>query len=357
MVMSVLNGATFLRESIESILSQSETDFEFIVVDDGSQDATPSILDSYRHDSRLRIYRQPNRGLVESLNRACAGARGRYIARMDADDVARPSRLAAQVKFLDEHPDVGLVGGAVEMVRRDGATLGVVAPPTEDCAIRHALFDTTVFYHPATAFRRDLFAALGGYRHVTDAEDLDLWLRFSEVGRLANLPQVVLRYRIHPQQLSVRKCRQQGLSTAAALAAGAARRAGKPDPLSCHPEITPELLDEMGVSEQLRQTCIAKSYLASLRNMLAIGDYDTAAATIRELPLVDFGRAERWVRADLHLQAARLRWHSGQVAQCAGESYRAVSIRPVVLGRWLKRLFLVSRIRTLGRHRRSPQVG
>ena len=123
-VMSVLNGERFLREAVESILDQSLREFEFIIINDGSTDFSGSILDSYQHkDPRLRVVHQENMGLVESLNRGCGLARGKYIARMDADDIAIQDRLRWQADFMETHPEVGVVGGAVEVIDTTGRSL------------------------------------------------------------------------------------------------------------------------------------------------------------------------------------------------------------------------------------------
>src|SRR5579872_4675255 len=204
-VMSVFNGERFLRDAIESILNQSFCDFEFIIIDDGSTESIGSILDWYqKSDPRIRVYHQENRGLIESLNRACGLARGKYIARMDADDIATPDRLGRQLQYMEAHPGVAVLGGAVEIIDANGKLRGNAAPPTGDDAIRSNLQNgNTVFYHPTVMMRKEVFLAVGGYREVVvDAEDFDLWTRIADKHKLANLAQVVLKYRRHPHQVS-----------------------------------------------------------------------------------------------------------------------------------------------------------
>jgi cellulose synthase/poly-beta-1,6-N-acetylglucosamine synthase-like glycosyltransferase len=338
-VMSVFNGAAFLAEAVESILNQSVRDFEFIIIDDGSTDASGSILESYRQsDSRVRIYTQANQGLVYSLNRGCNLAQGRYIARMDADDVALDSRLGRQMDFMETHPHVALLGGAAEFIDRRGKALRIVRPPTEDRDIRAALLDTSVFLHPTTVFRRDVFVSLGGYRPITHAEDYDLWLRFADCAQSANLKDVVLQYRLHPDQVSVRNCREQALGATAARAAAQARQAGRPDPLTSGRKITSEFMAELGVSERTRQTDLARTYLASLRCMTAIGEYSIALDAIEQLSFSGFAEADRWVVADLRLQAAQLYWHHRRLSRSMLSAGQGIIARPIVLGRPLKRL-------------------
>src|SRR5689334_8878938 len=115
-LMSVYNGVRFLSQAIVSILGQSFGDFEFLIVDDGSDDGSWEILQRHAGDARIRLIRQDNRGLAASLNRGLAEARSPLVARMDADDVARPHRLQTQIDFLRERPEIVLVGSAVEII-------------------------------------------------------------------------------------------------------------------------------------------------------------------------------------------------------------------------------------------------
>src|SRR5262245_27130869 len=154
-VMSVLNGEPFLREAVESILGQTFGDFEFIVIDDGSTDASADILDSYqRNDARVRVYHQENKGLVESLNRGCGLARGKYIARMDADDIATKERLMWQVEFVEKHPEVGVVGGAIEVINASGKSSVTHRYPLKNSDIYQALLrGDCPLVHPTVVMR------------------------------------------------------------------------------------------------------------------------------------------------------------------------------------------------------------
>src|ERR1700716_545696 len=119
--MPVFNGGSYLAAAVESVLKQSFGDFELLAIDDGSTDQSVSVLSGFaRSDGRIRLITQANAGIVASLNRALGLARGEYVARMDADDVALPSRLAMQVAFLDGHPDVAVVGSAIRLIDADG---------------------------------------------------------------------------------------------------------------------------------------------------------------------------------------------------------------------------------------------
>jgi glycosyltransferase involved in cell wall biosynthesis len=186
-LMSVCNGAPWVREATESVLAQTAPDLELIVIDDGSTDATPEILAGIR-DSRLRVERQPAAGLTRSLNRALALARAPLVARLDADDVALPERLAQQRRFLDANANVGLLGTGAREVDADGREVAVVCPPTEDGALRRALIRRNPFVHSTVMMRRSVVARVGGYDEALPvAQDYDLWMRMSRITRLANL--------------------------------------------------------------------------------------------------------------------------------------------------------------------------
>jgi glycosyltransferase involved in cell wall biosynthesis len=340
-VMSVLNGERFVCEAVESILNQSFREFEFIVINDGSTDSTGATLDSYqRKDPRLRVVHQENRGLVESLNRGCGLARGKYIARMDADDIAIRDRLMWQVDFMERHPKVGVVGGAIEFIDVTGKCLKVSVNPIEDRDIRLALLQGCPFSHPSVLMRRDIFAAVGGYRKAfVDAEDLDLWFRLAERCLLANLEAVLVKYRLHPCQITVRKFRKGALSSLAAHTAAKFRREGNLDPLDNGVEITPEVLAGIGVSEAMQQVSVARRYWWGIRTMYESGEYAAALTFLRDLfESSEWKGAERWVMADVLFLAARLYWSQRRFAKSIVTASQAVITRPKMLGRPLKPL-------------------
>ncbi len=208
-LMAVHNGAATVREAIDSILAQTWTDFEFLIVDDASTDDTPAILRALA-DPRVRVVRNDaNLGLTQSLNRGLDLARGRLIARMDADDRALPERFARQVALLDAQPEVGLCGTWVETI---GDPAGEVWDfPADDARIRCRLLFETVLPHSTVMFRRDVFEA-AGLRYdpaFTYAQDYDLWVRAAQHTRLANVPEVLLHYRVHPTQIGTARQAQQ----------------------------------------------------------------------------------------------------------------------------------------------------
>jgi glycosyltransferase involved in cell wall biosynthesis len=199
-LLAVYNGERYLRAAVDSVLGQTFADFELIAIDDGSSDATPAILRGYAAaDARVRVVSRPNRGLTNTLNEGLDLARAPYLARMDADDLCLPERFAKQVAWLDEHPDCVLVGSRVLAVDPDGLPIREMAMETTHEQIDHAHLNRGwPVVHPAVMMRLDAVRRAGGYRdQYNTLEDTDLFLRLAEVGRLANLPDVLLHYRQH----------------------------------------------------------------------------------------------------------------------------------------------------------------
>jgi len=229
-LMPVHDGGRFLDAAVESILAQDFRDFEFLVIDDGSTDDSLARLQAYAAaDDRLRIRSRGNQGLVATLNELLAWARGEFVARMDADDVAEPGRFRLQVEHLRRHPDVACVGGLWHVIDDADRFLIEFGHRLDDASIqRAALEGNSPICHPAATMRRSALVDVGGYRAESHpAEDLDLWLRLGEVGVLANLPDVVLRYRVHPASVSARR-RQDQLVATHRVCAEARRRRGLP---------------------------------------------------------------------------------------------------------------------------------
>lgn len=210
-LLPVHNGEPYLSEAIDSILGQSFCDFELLIIDDGSTDRTSAIVESYR-DPRIRLLRHPrNLGLVSTLNRGLAEAHGAYVARIDADDVCLPDRLQAQVAFLDRHPEVGVLGTAVQIVDPVGTAGATVRFPVSHAMARWALLFSSPIAHPAAMMRKDVITRLGGYRaEAVHCEDYDLWWRASDVTQLANLDKILLQLRKHDDNVTVRHAELHG---------------------------------------------------------------------------------------------------------------------------------------------------
>lgn len=204
-VMTVYNGARYLPEAVDSILRQTVTDFEFIIIDDGSTDSTLTILRAYeRQDARIQLISRPNTGQPKALREGSNAAVGEFIARMDADDIAVRERFDRQIRFLREYPDHVAVGCHLLLIDPDGDPLAEQKrPTTHDSISEFIMRGDGVLPHPSAMIRRSAMMAVGGYRtEFPGAEDLDLWLRLSEVGKLANVDQVLMRYRMHCQSIT-----------------------------------------------------------------------------------------------------------------------------------------------------------
>ncbi len=216
-VLAVLNGATYIVEAVSSILTQTYQEFELLVIDDGSTDDTRALLAPLAaRDRRLVVLAEPHRGLVGSLNHGISIARGSLIARMDADDVALPGRFAAQIAYLDAHPDCVVVGTSILKVNADGQTVAKKSIPR----LRLPTFEPMTFPpqiggvpHPTAMIRASALAKVGGYRpYFYNAEDRDLWARLWTIGRVHQLPEVALRYRVHAGSVTRQKRGEQLLS-------------------------------------------------------------------------------------------------------------------------------------------------
>lgn len=205
-LMPVYNGENYLKEAIDSILTQSISDFEFIIIDDGSTDKSIEIVQSY-HDTRIKFFQnKKNTGIALTLNRGLALASGKYIARMDQDDISLPNRLAEQYNFMQKNPDVILSGAFAEKIGADGAHLGLILVPDNDKSLRTILFFDSCFVHPLVFFDRVKALSVGGYSEPDhEAEDYGLWVKMAGVGKLANLNKILLKYRWSGENISIRK--------------------------------------------------------------------------------------------------------------------------------------------------------
>lgn len=201
-IMPIYNGELFLREAIDSILNQTYTNFEFIIIDDGSTDQTAAILNTYSDPRIIRITHPQNLGLVKSLNDGIAQARGEYFARMDADDISFPERFEKQIQFMNDHPEIGMLGGNVQVIDTAG-NLGVVStlPTTSTYMLWKMCFENPI-RHPTVLMRTKIIKQLEGYRDFKASEDYDLWQRMSEITKLANLNDILVFYRLHGNNLS-----------------------------------------------------------------------------------------------------------------------------------------------------------
>jgi len=231
--MPVYNTERYIAEAVESILAQTYRNFEFIIADDGSTDRSLAILERYAaRDMRIRLSSSPNAGYLVRLNEMLHEARGDFIARMDADDVAMPERFSRQIDFLDAHPEVVVVGSRVLAIDSDGDPIAefCTAQDHEEIDRAHLDIQGGFINHPVAMIRTDAIRTVGGYRaDYWPGEDVDLWLRLAEIGRLANMPERLLKFRRHLESIShAPQTRQHERCQAAAI--DARRRRGLPAP-------------------------------------------------------------------------------------------------------------------------------
>jgi glycosyltransferase involved in cell wall biosynthesis len=339
--MPVRNGERYLPEAMESILGQTFADFELVVIDDESTDATPELLAGYRsRDDRIRVVRKHSEGLVAALNHGCAIARAPYVARMDVDDIAAPERLEHQLGYLAEHPEVALLGTGHTEIDGEGRILGTTSYPASMEAVAERLPTKNCFAHPTVVFSRAVFDAVGGYRAaLLHAEDYDLWLRMSDGHPVANLAAPLLAYRVHPGSVSLQNRRQQTLSTLAAQAAARIRRAGGDDGLSDEAVVTIEVLERMGLSRaeiarNVFATCSgqAERALAGGHDGLALRFATEALACAADIPL------SRDERAHLHRIAAIAAFNENHRLRAAWAFAAGVAARPTLATGLLRRM-------------------
>ena len=205
-LMAVHNGVRFVDEAIGSILRQSLSDFELLIVDDGSTDQTPGHIRAFG-DPRIRCVRNDtNIGLTRSLNEGLGLARGAFIARQDADDISHPGRLSAQVDFLHRQPEVAVLGTQARMIDAGKRRVSVAPWPksTSNRAIRWQLIFDSPFIHSSVMFRKPVIAALGGYDDsFATSQDFELWSRVAAAGyEMRNLPDALLDFRVHEASVS-----------------------------------------------------------------------------------------------------------------------------------------------------------
>jgi glycosyltransferase involved in cell wall biosynthesis len=210
--MAVYNGEKHLREAVDSILRQTFSDFEFIIIDDCSTDRTAEILATYT-DPRIRLSRNDeNLGLTRSLNKGLDAARGEYIARMDSDDVSLPERLEKQVAYMDEHPEIAASGTWARDIDAEGRECGTRCLPVGE-RMKYEFWRPSPIVHPSAIIRASHLGKLRYDTRLRHAQDYDLWLTLKADHELGNLPEYLLLYRVHPDSITSRNRQNQIDST------------------------------------------------------------------------------------------------------------------------------------------------
>lgn len=252
-LMSVYNGESHLRESINCIINQSFTDFEFVIINDGSTDRTSEIIRSY-NDKRIIIHEQNNLGLTKSLNIGVSLALGKYIARHDVGDISKPERLKKQVSFLEQNPSVALLSTGAEFIDSHGNFIWDCLPPEDNETLQKQLIKICQFAHPTVMFRRSIMDSVGLYReYFKYAQDYDLWLRIAEKGELASIHEPLVCCRDGEGGISESKIYLQTLYAGVAIEMARQRRtlgyddiqSGKTPTFSSVSALTPELVDKL----------------------------------------------------------------------------------------------------------------
>ena len=232
-VIGAYNAQRYVEQTIRSILAQTFTDFEFLIVDDGSADRTLKILRNYeKKDPRVKVIANRHGGIVDAANTGLQQAQCELIARADADDVALPDRFEKQFRYLWEHPECHALGAQMRLIDPHGSSLMETKLPLEHEQIEREMLAGSgwAMPQPVVMFRRTPILACGAYRKQYEwAEDLDLFLRVAEKGKLANLPDILVQYRIHLGSTNHTKYQRQ-LELKRDLIAEAYRRRGKAIP-------------------------------------------------------------------------------------------------------------------------------
>ena len=262
-ILPVYNAEAYVREAVESILNQTFTDFELIIINDGSTDDSGVILrELAARDARIVLAERPNDGLVSALNEGIKIARAELIARMDADDVAMPERFALQHARMVQEPGLAVLGSFFNIIDKDGSIIRLYDDlPLTPTEARSAVGGFLVA-HPAVMMRRDAVLKAGGYRKAfCHAEDYDLWLRMSDLGyAIANLPQPLLNWREHGANVSMTHEETQVRNIILSRFAHRVRKAGLPDPFEGVEAINAEFIQT--VSDRLRPGLEAEFFLA-----------------------------------------------------------------------------------------------
>jgi glycosyltransferase involved in cell wall biosynthesis len=225
----VYNGMPFVKDAVESVLCQTYRDFRFLIIDDGSKDGSTEYVNSLK-DSRLKVIVRENRGLGNTLNQLFSESETEYVARMDSDDVCAPDRIKTIMAYLESNSDLVMVGSDQAFLV-GSKTLNAAPRPTDHEGIRRQLMiKRPGILHPTIVVRRDAWARAGGYRLSGAGEDLDFCLRLCDVGRVANIPEVLYYYRLHATSLSNSRRREINFGYDYGVACALARERGEDEP-------------------------------------------------------------------------------------------------------------------------------
>jgi glycosyltransferase involved in cell wall biosynthesis len=297
-IMPAYNSAKYIALAIKSVLAQTHKNLELIIVNDGSTDETQSIIENFmRSDKRIKLVTQKNQGEPVAVNAAIKAANFEIIARIDSDDVMLPERLHLQLLYFEQHPEVSIVGSAMQLIDANGAAKKILnyALTPEDC---HAQLQSGVvgpIGNPSAMFRRKVFKKLRGYRtnFYRSACDFDLWLRADVQFKMANLPQVLTQYRWHGENLSSVRRFDVLLGSRISRISYEERRQKRPDPITAKTQITLKTLADLTISDKNRESIfremleVAVHTYHSTRNQADLKDVDFCLGVVANSMLAD----------------------------------------------------------------------
>lgn len=209
-IMATHNDEKFIEDSILSVLKQDFSNFEFIIINDGSTDKTLDIVTGLaKKDNRIVVINQKNQGLVKSLNNGLTIAKGKYIARIDGDDQWLPHKLTTQVKLMQENSNIVLISGGVELIDQNSMPSQMLLTSNKDCDIRRIMTITNPLVHSSFFFRKDIALKYGGYPDACPAEDYALASKMLSDGEFYIIPYPIIRYRINPEGISQKNHQKQ----------------------------------------------------------------------------------------------------------------------------------------------------
>jgi glycosyltransferase involved in cell wall biosynthesis len=338
-LMAVHNGERFLQRALDSLLAQTGQQFDVIVIDDGSTDATATILAQTR-DPRFSVHRNPeNIGLTRSLNRGLHLARGDYLARLDADDVALPIRLGTQMAFLDQHPGVGIVGSSCEVMDEEDRLVTVYEYPKTHTAIRWRQFFDSGFCHSSVMLRRSVLEQyqLRYDERLVCAQDFDLWTRLLRHTRGATLGTPLVRWRDHANSVTSLHREQQVSIASEVVRRELSSLLGRPIEGALVKELREWYFENPACRTELqwRTALLVVELLEALSSCTDLDHNELAAIhgdwLLRLSRRIPFARWPAWTRAALLRRKALPHWPR-IACRAARHVWRRVRARPRDIG-------------------------
>jgi glycosyltransferase involved in cell wall biosynthesis len=201
-IMPDYNGGKYLKEAVQSVLDQTYKDFEFIILDDGSTDDSVEIVENFS-DDRIKLVKLGHGGIVSTLNEGLKISKGEYIIRSDADDVSLPERFEKLLVYIEENKQVGICGSWAISIDSEASVIGEMKyPPIQNDKIKKNTLLHNPFIHPSVIFRKEKILVAGGYKNFKHNEDYELWTRVLRKNFGHNIPEFLLKYRIHSNQIT-----------------------------------------------------------------------------------------------------------------------------------------------------------